>query len=593
MTTTDESAIQKRQRFDIDPVAPIDRFQLLDTYAERGVLSQQDAAARIDALATISAGDRAPTAPGSDQTGIPRVSRDGTIKFHDRDGRAPELRKALEATEYRSLTIALGFDDPNLFLQQRFTCYTQTALKIYGDQHELREITPRGHVAVPVGTDRYLELKEQCKVSASLYFVLADWVPDTSPPASQVLMPDGLGFYRLRTTSRHSLRNILGTLQYLSRFTGGRLAGIPLELRITYREASDPKGAKRLIPTWSLAFKPPNGIVLSTRNFAPLLQQAIAEAEQLHVPGPRMLDAPRPETWEAAVAEGPEDEPGDADIERILSGDAPADTVYWRKRWGVAVRGTEQGTDEGRAEWIDRYSEGETKSLAEWLRGATNAEAEQMILQITEELAAGEGRVRREERRGDSSAPAAPATPPATNGKSYDDVYGNDDSDQANRDRQTKLAHAPEAEEEPDPGDMGEAGWGDKCSACGLISDLTDVDGEAVCIDREACEQRQQETDDTATEWLQYLHNRIADNDHTDLATYERRRAVGTIIQTAAQGDAEKSRELLDAMTGSRTLSTLTVGACEEIENQALELEWPQIVRGVLSMLKRSDAADD
>lgn len=590
----------------LDSLAPIDRFQLLDVYA-KGVVAERDAGPRIDALATISAGDRAPGE--GNKPGPPRVSRDGTIKLHDADGRAPGLHAALEATNYKKLSIAVGFDDPDLFLQQRFTAYTMTALRVYGDQYHLMEIVTRGepgrggsaqHVVHEAGSARYDELMGDCKVSASLYFVLSEWDEDNKP---RVLMPDGLGFYRLRTTSRHSLRNILGTLRYLSRFTGGRLAGVPLELQLTYREVADPFGLKRNIPTWSLAMKPPHGIVLSTRNFAPLVQQALAEGKALHVPDPngKALMAPRAETWETAAAEGPEEfEPDDSDIARLMAGDAPADVDYWRRSWHVSVKGSKYGTDAGRAEWMLEHTKNETNSLSAWLRQVTNADAERMIALITDKLA--------KEVNGTAL--------PSTNPRRYKEIFPDDDQERS--DAQTRKAHARSADddEEIDPGDMGEGGWAEsaarddqgsaqeldpdvgECELCGVITKLVaDEDNEmVVCADRQACTERCEEItrEDERTKlldhWLADMRQRISDSPHQDTAEYERRKAVGMVIQRATENESLASRGLLRALTLSTSLAKLTTGACDVIEAEALKPEWPEMVKLVVAKLASEPA---
>ncbi|HEY1292773.1 MAG TPA: hypothetical protein VGJ60_06840 [Chloroflexota bacterium] len=583
---------------DLVELAPIDRFQLLDVYA-KGVVKERDGGARIDALATISAGDRGPDKDG--RPGTPRVSRDGTIMLHDADNRAPGLKAALAETNNKRLTIAVGFDDPDLFLQQRFVCYTATALKVYGDQFRLMEIVTRGqtaqHLVHEAGTPRYDELVADCKVSASLYFVLADWDQDNKP---RVLMPDGLGFYRLRTTSRHSLRNILGTLRYLSRFTGGRLAGVPMELQLTYREVSDPFGMKRNIPTWSLAMKPPHGIVLDTRNFAPLVQQALAEGKALHVPDPngKALMAPRAETWETAAVEGPEEfEPDDADIARLMAGDAPADYDYWRRAWFGAVGGSRYADKAGRAEWMLAYTDNETNSLAAWLKGVTNADAERMLAAVTDTLAR------------EANGTAQPAD--ASRAQRYTEIFGDDTNDQASIDAATRRSRPQTADddEEIDPGDMGEGGWAEaaardeadgldpdvgECELCGVVTKLVmanqdDEDSQLVCADREACTERcedlarQDEQQKLLDRWLTEMRQRISSSVHKDVAEYDRRKAVGMLIQQATANDSLASRGLLQALIDTTSLAKLTTGACDVIEAEALKPEWLEMVKLVVA----------
>lgn len=367
-------------------------FALLDVYDEAPASLGQ---ARPDALATISAGDRGE--PGRDgKPGLPRVSRDGKIVLHDDEKRAPGLRAALEATEYKSLTVAFPFSDLRLFWQERFSRYSATRLEVYGDADELREIVvgPNGseHVLYLAGSAEYDRLRKSSKVSTSIYFALASWERLASGWTPRILFPDGLALYRLRTTSRHSRRNLLGALQSASKFTGGQIAGLPFELRLTYREVPDPTGAKRRIPVWSLLFKPPEAIALSTNTWPSLRDAAIAEGRVLQ--SQPALQAPQAENWQMAQAEGDVPaEPSDEDLARMLAGDAPADAEHWRRVWFAVTDHTIFAQDVARHRFFERYTEGRVKGLADFLKDASNADAEAMIEAAVVELnlAAGVG----------------------------------------------------------------------------------------------------------------------------------------------------------------------------------------------------------
>src|SRR3954452_20617025 len=91
-------------RRDTGEVIDLGTFQSgawLDPYAEGGVSQEEP---RLDALATISAGYRKQGEGG--HAGLPQVSRDGKLYLHDPKGRAPGLKKALEARGFLGLTIA-------------------------------------------------------------------------------------------------------------------------------------------------------------------------------------------------------------------------------------------------------------------------------------------------------------------------------------------------------------------------------------------------------------------------------------------------------------------------------------------------------
>ena len=390
-TTTPDDEFKTSYRYSEAParLAPltslVEGFQPLDTYA--GGLSPEPP--RLDALATISAGHRLPGKDG--HAGNPAVSRDGTIYLHDATGRAPGLAKALADGKNKRLTIAFPLDDPHLFIQQRYVSYSATRLLAYGDQDKLEVISEKGvHTEHAAGTDTYKHLvATTCKVAVSIYFTLAEWTPDG--PA--VVFPDGLGLYRLRTTSRHSLRSIIGTLKYISRFTKGRLAGVPFTLSIDYREVSDPTGAKRTIPCWTIVMQPPETIKLDSRTFAPLMQASLAAG------GALMLPAPSAETVDAEIEYGlqsplnEEDtveaaevaEPTDEEV-ALLNRGGPCDAGKWTKLWHVTAKGTPYDDPSARKRLITGFTLGATGSLSAYLRTATEQEAEELVSCLTENI---------------------------------------------------------------------------------------------------------------------------------------------------------------------------------------------------------------
>jgi hypothetical protein len=357
--------------------APLDEFRPLDVYA--GGLA--DEAPRLDALATISAGDRGPTREGN-KPGLPRRSTDGTIKLHDATGRAPGLRAALEAATppYKSLTVAFPWDDPALFIQQRFTRYSASALEVYGDERELRVLENGGQRTVPANTPEYRKVLDTCAVSVSVYFMLAEWEPH---PA--VVLPDGLGFYRLRFTSRNSLRSILNGLRAVGRFTGGRVAGVPFELRIDYREVADRTGQRRTVPVWVLVMRPPATVRLASSNWAGVMQTALSQGQAF-----KALPPPSEETLALAEWEGPEPDldepqqiaaPTDSEIAQLADG-GPLDADYWKRRWHAVAAGSSFEDDENRAEFIADFTEGSHASLKRFLEVATEGDCEALIAEL-------------------------------------------------------------------------------------------------------------------------------------------------------------------------------------------------------------------
>lgn len=385
MSTTELALARSGHAADLAPLAgpsPIDTFMLLDAYAG-GLVTIDDA--RPDAIATISAGEMV---TGQNGKSIPAASRDGKIHFHGDPARAPGLVKALEATKFKSLTIAFPFDDPRHFLQMRFMEYSQTRLLAYGDERSIHTITPLNaddekspaiHADLAAGTDEYKAVVARCKVYVSVYFALADWMGDEPI----VIFPDGVGaLYRLRFTSRHSLRSIHTTLKETAAWTNGRLAGVPFELRIDYSQVGDSRGIKRKIPVWHIATKPPTGQMISSRNYRSIMQAALASGAQLGLP------APRPETLEMALAEPAEpdlDELTDDQAELLQRG-GKCDADYWKRRFHSLVDGTPIDSDDARARWFRGYTNGRTTSLAAFLANASDSDAAAMIERVQDDL---------------------------------------------------------------------------------------------------------------------------------------------------------------------------------------------------------------
>lgn len=351
----------------------------LDVYAG-GLVTE---APQLPVLATISAGRKAQTQDGRS---YPTASQHGEIVLHDAEGQAPGLAAELERHEGKRLLVAFPFSDTRLFIQSRFKRYSAGGLQVYGDAlsvteivlHETgkdtkgRKVYRAEHVSYPHGTEEYERLVASCKVETSVLFVLARW----EGGQARLWWPDGFGLYRLRTTSRHTLRSIAGSLALVAQMTGGRLAGVPFELSLGYPEVARPTGERQKVPVWRIVFRPPQGIELTGPSFTSLVGRALGEAEAL-----RALPAPSVETLEAALAE-----PEAVDLARLEAGDV-ADVAYWRSRWHALARGTWYASPAGRAEFLRWFTEGATDSLATFLASATNDACEQLCTALAEALA--------------------------------------------------------------------------------------------------------------------------------------------------------------------------------------------------------------
>jgi hypothetical protein len=380
----------------IDESSPPAGFQMLDVYSPTGVAPT---APRTNWIATISAGHR------DEASGYPVMNQDGAISLSDPVGQAPALATILAEVDYRQLTIAVASDDLNEIFQQRFVRYTTSTLAIYGDQYALTRIESKPdpadsrktigiHHRHPVGTTEYEDLKAQCKAEWSLFFALARW--DGQQPT--IYFPDGPGWYRIRSTSRHSLHSLAGSLQEIAdRFTGGRLCGIPFELFLAPRRVAGPDGTERDIVVWTARPKPPATLELSSENFSTLIGAGLQAGRQL-----RQLASPSPTTLELAAAQGPspdlaEDDdpplppPTARELEQVRTGDPSCNIDYWRKQWFLAVDGTDLDGPLARHDFIRAHTrqlyrdrpELVTQSLAMFLRRATESQANALVMAAT------------------------------------------------------------------------------------------------------------------------------------------------------------------------------------------------------------------
>lgn len=402
-----------------------------------------DEPARIDALATISAGFKK---QGGNGKSFPQVSRDGTIHISDQSGRAPGLAAELKRRGGKSLTIAVVSNNPSEVLQQRFAVYSTTRLLAYGNEQgvtviHVRDVQgPDGKIVpeavrkhYPAGSDKYNEAVEKCKVQTSFYFVLARWDDQGQP---KLIFPDGLGFYRLRFTSLNSAENIRSQLAYIASLpiTQGRIAGIPLELSIDYRDVAGPDGSRRNVPVWTLVLRPPETIELDVAQTTRILESGMEQARGLALPMPRL------ETFEAAESEGPdidldreviegEARTVPADEARNLRGGGKADPDWLIRQYFAGAGRTSLREDDGRERFLLAFTRGRTGSLSEFAATASRRESEDLLKALAERVSIEISARGEDDARSDSGSRAreTAATPRA--GRSYQQLFGADDDD--------------------------------------------------------------------------------------------------------------------------------------------------------------------
>lgn len=348
-----------------------DDFIILDTRSATGMAPQQDKP-RMNAIATISAGFR-----GNDNR--PNRSKEGEIYIH---GDAPGLAAALKKNGGKSLTVMFPSNDPREFIQQRFAEYTASALKTYGDQNSVTEIRGEERATFLAGTPEYASAIARCKVSVSVYFLLAEWVKG----GADMVFHDGLGLYRLRFTSSNSLQSILFSVQHMHQMTGGHIAGIPFDLFLRSEEHADPKGMKRSVWIWQAIPRPPEGVRFTANEFR---QFADHGQEQINL---LRLEAPKTETIEDAL----EDIPVEAEIlddeeqseSKALPNPDLCDAADYRAKYFAIAQKTRYSKDEGRAELVGEITGGKITSLSTFLKSALVEHADELIALLESRVAA-------------------------------------------------------------------------------------------------------------------------------------------------------------------------------------------------------------
>lgn len=424
--------VNREQRALVDTeTGEINPFVRLDRYGKQGLVAPR----WPDAIATISAGEKV--------NGKPVVARDLRIRLHDTDNRAPGLKTALAVSGGKVLRIGLPFDDIRQCLQQHWSRYTATRMEMWGDldKAEVSTVTKWGQDKdgnkVPeaveratyyAGTPGYKAEMDNpnTKLSWSMYFTLAEWLPEDmwpdGVPAGKPIMSDGLGFYRVRSSSPNGLDKILDRLELVYKLTRGHLQNIPLELSLTNEERNDRFGMRRTVPLWTVIFKPPPGVALDRDSW---IQMALAARSA----SPLMLPAPRDESFDMAeedfdsgLVEVTED-----DLADLMGADMPAapNGDHWRHEFfGNVGKDSSLQTEDGRAAWLFLKTGGRYSSLAKAIAGLTNSQMQEIVVSAAEHAA--EERSARKETSNTATPPAvvsgAPAASPAAGASDLDDL---------------------------------------------------------------------------------------------------------------------------------------------------------------------------
>lgn len=169
-----------------------------------------------------------------------------------------KLRKEAEGHKLRSIPVRLLFNDPTLNLRADYSLFDRSTGRpvCVGNGETCRRTGNEGVASLAcVGPDTCAFANGDCKAYARLNVVVGDGEEDA------------LGSFVLRTTSFNTIRTLAARLQYFSAVSGGRLACMPLELKL--RSKSTTMSFRQAIYYVDLVVR--SGLTL---------EQAIAEAKQ-------------------------------------------------------------------------------------------------------------------------------------------------------------------------------------------------------------------------------------------------------------------------------------------------------------------------
>lgn len=145
--------------------------------------------------------------------------RDGWL-LHPLD---EKLRKEAEGQKLRSIPVRMLFNDPSLNLRADFSLFDRNSgrPRCVGNGETCRRMEKDGvaqHLCP--GPDACAFSMGDCKAYARLNVIVGDGEDDA------------LGSFVLRSTSFNTIRTLAARLQYFSAASGGRLACLPLELKL-------------------------------------------------------------------------------------------------------------------------------------------------------------------------------------------------------------------------------------------------------------------------------------------------------------------------------------------------------------------------
>jgi len=182
---------------------------------------------------------------------ITTMEKDADDNFLPDAALMQEVAKATgqEADHLTRIPVRLLFDDLELNFQGSYAAYLGKTVWCRGNGVEAQRIGAEGSYSTCACPCERIErdfkatkTDPKCKINASLS-VLIDGAAGLG------------GTWKFRTTSFNSHDALFGSLMFIHRAAGGRIAGIPLELVVTPKKVADPDGRQQTIYVVGLEFR--------------------------------------------------------------------------------------------------------------------------------------------------------------------------------------------------------------------------------------------------------------------------------------------------------------------------------------------------
>ena len=160
--------------------------------------------------------------------------------------RDDEIHKSLDGEKPKTIPVRLLYDDPSMNFPTRYAAFKGKTLFCSGDGINGEVLKGEGpeRKTVPCPCDR-LEMgykgEAKCKINGNLS-VIIDGAGEVG------------GVWKFRTTSFNSVDGISGSLAFIRQVTGGKLAGIPLNLIVSLKVITDVNGKSRNVSVVRLAY---------------------------------------------------------------------------------------------------------------------------------------------------------------------------------------------------------------------------------------------------------------------------------------------------------------------------------------------------